>query len=773
MASQGSRKTLLKILFGNFKRRLLHLSRTAADASAVQITCDCSPATPHNPTLRFFQVLIYVLTGIGFSMLVLAAQISTTVSVIFALFYAASFRPDASKFCLSCRQSKLLTWAYLPIFILDTFVFSRSFIPATLHLILFVQLVKIYQPKQNRDYFYLLILSFLQVLAASSLTIDLPFLILFVAYIFVCLSALITFEMERSSEEAGHTLQNQQGTQVSTQSHGFFLMRSRHPALKSVGMVSAASLVMILLLGVVFFFAIPRFGSGYFHRMAQRSSVLSGFSDTIRLGGIGMIQLDPSVVMRVRVAGDSSPLKNARWRGTTLDHFDGRSWSKTTGGATVSYPFGRDFRLNPDSGPGTRVSYQVLLEPSSASYLFTVDRITRLQGNLSPVSRDPSDDTVMARPHPFRRLTYQAESLLFRPEEAHPPHLGRPPTEQQAYLQLPTLDARMWELAVRLSANATGIEEKARNIEHYLQSNFSYSLDPSQLQRPQPLTAFLLESKRGHCEYFASSMVVLLRTLGIPARIVNGFQAGEYNDIAGDYVVRGSNAHSWVEVLDPEKGWRAFDPTPPTPPSRARNPLLTTLNNYLDTFELLWTEWVVGYDDVMQISLFRDLQEKTSRWTAMGRRGLSEWLVVFQQRFRSLVALGMAHPGQSVAGALLTLLTLAVAAVLLTTGFQQIRRLYWLRRSLQSGQICLSVRFYRECLDFLRAQGKGKPPHLTPSEFAAAFPANGIGAQVQELTRIYNLARFGGEVLQELEIRRAHQLLREIRLHCREPERLP
>jgi protein-glutamine gamma-glutamyltransferase len=730
----------------------------------MNIAYDRSAAIPHNPTPSFFRVLIYVLTGIGFSMLAVAAQISPPISVLFVLFYAASFHPGlSSKFRLSYRQANLLTWAYLPLFVLDTFVFSRSFIPATLHLILFVQLVKIYQPKQDRDYCYLLILSFLQVLAASSLTIDLPFLILFVVYIFVCLSALMTFEMKRSSEMASPP-RNEQGTQDSAPSQSFLLMTSRHPAIKSIGMVSAASLVSILLLGAVLFFAIPRFGAGYFHRVAQGASVLSGFSDSIRLGGIGAIQLDPTVVMRVRVAGDSRALKNARWRGVTLDHFDGRSWSKRARSATVSYPFGRDFRLNPDSGPGTRVSYQVLLEPSPARYLFTVDRITCLQGNLSPVTRDPSDDTVMARPHPFRRLTYQGESLLSRTDEAYPPHPGLSGAEQQAYLQLPTLDARLLELALRLSTNATGIEEKASNIEHYLQKNFSYSLDPVQLQTPQPLTAFLLESKRGHCEYFASSMVVLLRILRIPARIVNGFQAGEYNDVGGDYIIRGCDAHSWVEVFVPEKGWRAFDPTPPSPPSRARNPLLTTFNNYLDTFELLWTEWVVGYDDAMQISLFRDLQQKTSRWTTEGRQVLLGATIGLQRGLRSLLSLGMIYPSQPTTGVLLSLSTLAVAAVLLTIGLRRVHRLYWLRRSPRS---CLPVRFYGECLDSLSAQGKGKLPHVTPSEFAAAFPANGIGAQIQELTRIYNLARFGGEPVQELEIRRAYQLLRMIRLHCR------
>jgi protein-glutamine gamma-glutamyltransferase len=734
----------------------------------MNIAYDRSAGIPPNPTPGFFRVLIYVQTGIGFSMLAVAGQISLPISVLFVLFYAASFHPDFSfKFRLSYRQANLLTWAYLPLFVLDTFVFSRSFIPATLHLILFVQLVKIYQPKQDRDYFYLLILSFLQVLAASSLTIDLPFLILFVVYIFVCLSALITFEMKRSSERASPPLRNEQGTQGSAPSQSFLLMTSRHPAIKSIGIVSAASLVGILLLGAVLFFAIPRFGAGYFHRGAPGASVLSGFSDSIRLGGIGAIQLDPTVVMRVRVAGDSRPLKNARWRGVTLDHFDGRSWSKRARSATISYPFGRDFTLNPDSGPGTRVSYQVLLEPSPARYLFTVDRITRLQGNLSPVTRDPSDDTVMARPHPFRRLTYQGESILSRIDEAYPPHPGLSWAEQQAYLQLPTLDARLLKLALRLSTNATGIEEKASSIEHYLQKNFSYSLDPLQLQTPQPLTAFLLESKRGHCEYFASSMVVLLRILRIPARIVNGFQAGEYNDIGGDYIIRGRDAHSWVEVFVPEKGWRRFDPTPPSPPSRARNPLLTTFNNYLDTFELLWTEWVVGYDDAVQISLFRDLQQKTSRWTTEGRQVLWRATIGLQQGLRSLLSLGMIYPSQSTARVLLTLSTLAVAAVLLTIGLRRVHRLYWLRRSPRS---CLPVRFYGECLDSLSAQGKGKLPHVTPLEFAAAFPANGIGTQIQELTRIYNLARFGGEPVQELEIRRAYQLLRVIRLHCRRRE---
>ncbi len=113
-----------------------------------------------------------------------------------------------------------------------------------------------------------------------------------------------------------------------------------------------------------------------------------------------------------------------------------------------------------------------------------------------------------------------------------------------------------------------------------------------------PLANFLFERKQGHCEYFASSMAVMLRTLHIPSRVVNGFVSDEFNDLTGNYVVRARNAHAWVEAYFPGYGWVTFDPTPDsasgTPEGWGRAML------YLDAASSFWREWVVSYDSSHQ-----------------------------------------------------------------------------------------------------------------------------------------------------------------------------
>ena len=104
--------------------------------------------------------------------------------------------------------------------------------------------------------------------------------------------------------------------------------------------------------------------------------------------------------------------------------------------------------------------------------------------------------------------------------------------------------------------------DKAVAIERFLRSRYAYTLKLSGKPGDDPLAHFLFETHAGHCEYFASAMTIMLRTLGIPSREVNGFLPGEYNDLAGDYIVRASDAHSWVEVYFPGTGWVTFDPTP-------------------------------------------------------------------------------------------------------------------------------------------------------------------------------------------------------------------
>ena len=113
-----------------------------------------------------------------------------------------------------------------------------------------------------------------------------------------------------------------------------------------------------------------------------------------------------------------------------------------------------------------------------------------------------------------------------------------------------------------MTAGAETPAQRARAIEGHLRQDYGYTLELLSKPVDDPLAYFLFVRKKGHCEYFASSMAVMLRTLGIPARVVNGFRGGEYNDLTGSYIVREKDAHSWVEAYFPEYGWVTFDPTP-------------------------------------------------------------------------------------------------------------------------------------------------------------------------------------------------------------------
>src|SRR4030095_3683399 len=257
-------------------------------------------------------------------------------------------------------------------------------------------------------------------------------------------------------------------------------------------------------------------------------------------------------------------------------------------------------------------------------------------------------------------------------------------------------------------------------VEKYLQTNYIYTLDQAQLDSPQPLAAFLLQTRRGHCEYFASSMVVLLRALNVPARIVNGFQAGEYNEIGENYVIRGRDAHSWVEVWIQGTGWITFDPTPASAEPLLRSHLSIVLGNYLDAFELFWAEWVVGYDDVIQVSLFRDLQEKAAQLSGMRQRKLYRSVVGLQQKLQAVRASIVQTVRESPASILIYAAVVFILGILFFAARQAQRRLS-MKRSMRTNPARLAVRFYGDFLTLAANYGNPKPAAATPNEFAATF----------------------------------------------------
>ena len=343
--------------------------------------------------LRFFHGSTCLLVVVGFSMIAITDQISHLACWLFLAGYITSLVPRVNlRLQLTPRQSNWATRLYALFFAADIFLMSRSFVPATLHLVLFVLVVKLYQPKTNRDYFQIILLSFLLVVAASSLTISLYFLVLLTLFLLVSTATLISFEMLRHlGGHLPHAMQERSRSEGEPITAlvvvpGEVLQRR---VLLHISLVSALCLVFILSFGGILFFAIPRIGVGFFQRSAGQKLVLSGFSDHVRLGAIGAIQLDNAVVMRVKIDGNPTAYHNVKWRGVAVDYFDGRAWSKGVRGPILEFTTGKEFRLRTSPVRGPRVYYQVLLEPASSNYLFSMDRVLWVGGNLCPLRHDP------------------------------------------------------------------------------------------------------------------------------------------------------------------------------------------------------------------------------------------------------------------------------------------------------------------------------------------------------------------------------------------------
>jgi hypothetical protein len=276
-------------------------------------------------------------------------------------------------------------------------------------------------------------------------------------------------------------------------------------------------------------------------------------------------------------------------------------------------------------------------------------------------------------------------------------------------------------------------EERARALERRLRRDYGYTLELLPARVADPLATFLFVRKKGHCEYFASAMAVMLRTLGIPSRVATGFLSGVYNPMTGWQVVRASDAHSWVEAWLPRRGWVTFDPTP-ADPQPAASGVWNRASLLLDAADLFWQDWVVGYDFERQITLAARMQEsgRSLRFAWLGDAGAQ-------------MDAGM-RAVRGNATSILTVFALGALAILFGPGLLRKLRAHLRVRRAQRGeaQVSDATMLYERMLLALERRGLQKPPWSTPAEFARVLPASELAMLVEDLTAAYNEFRFGG-----------------------------
>ncbi|HXW15770.1 MAG TPA: DUF3488 and transglutaminase-like domain-containing protein, partial [Terriglobia bacterium] len=555
---------------------------------------------PASVAEKFFQGSLYLLLVMGFCALAGTTRLDalSVVLVAVALLLRGYHLLRRRTVVIPVRWTNLLTLIYFAFYAVDYFLLSQSFVSATVHMVLFIMVIKIFSVQRDRDLLYLAVLSFLMVLAAAVLTADTVFLFTFCLFMLTAMATFVSMEMRRSEREAKIIAI-------------FPVNENRfNRSLYAVAGLLAISTVAV---GVVIFFVLPRMAmGGYLQSVGAQTDFVSGFSDSVNLGGIGRIQQSNAPVMHVQVLHGVLP-PDVKWRGLSLSDFDGRRWSNPSPELSLVLPMHNapvdlwPLRLN--NTPVYSIShretlgYRVILEPIGSYIFFLASTPMEVGGPYYQVSVS-AGGSVIKSDGPRSIDVYEGEADTTDPTALvlNSNSQNYPPGVKMAYLGLPAqLDRRIPALARTITAPATSNYARAKAIESYLRKNLGYTLElPG--NEADPLAHFLFERKQGHCEYFASSMAIMLRTLKIPARVVNGFRGGEYNDVNQTYIVRARDAHSWVEVYFPENGWVTFDPTPSLG-ARADSDVSSRLALYLDALHEMWREWIINYDFNRQLRL--------------------------------------------------------------------------------------------------------------------------------------------------------------------------
>jgi hypothetical protein len=684
---------------------------------------------------RYFQVSLYLLVLTGFGTLAGTGTVDapTVVLVGIALLIRGYLLSKRSDYQMPTRWTNYLTLAYVAFFLADYTMLTRSFLTATVHLILFGMVIRIFSVHKERDYYMLSVLAFMMVLAAAVLTVNSGFLFAFAGFMLMAVVTFVLMEMRRSCQTANIPAR-EPGDPATYRRMAFFLAGT-----------SPALVVLILFGASAIFFLLPRMSAGYLGSFASGNEMSTGFSDRVQLGSIGQIQQSRSVVMHIQIEGDSRGAFDLKWRGVALSHFDGRVWSNPA----EQHPIARQadgrfslWRDNPSVGSrrARPVHYRVLMEPIGTNMFFVASKPRFLTGAYRILGTDRVGAIYNLDPNHSISL-YDVDSDIAEPRPQELESLTAPnPPEMQEYLRVPDdLDPRISALAKQITGASTNAYDRSTTIERYLMTQFGYTLELPRVPPKDPLAEFLFVRKRGHCEYFASSMAIMLRTLNIPSRVVNGFRTSEFNDVTGNYVVRASSAHSWVEAYFPGYGWVTFDPTPGGALDGATG--WDRIGLYVDAMASFWREWVINYDTSHQKALGEDAM-RGSRSFLEGMRDRAEgWYDRMLGRARRAQRVFSQSPGRWSG----VVVVMGVVLIVLVN-FRHLRR--WMNeRKLavhpEAAPSRAAALWYQRMLKWVSKRGWKKTDVQTPQEFLTCIEDPFTRKQVEAFTQAYEAARFG------------------------------
>lgn len=542
---------------------------------------------------------------------------------------------------------------------------------------------------------------------------------------------------------------------------------------------------------------------------------LSAFDEAVEFGNFEKIQLDPSVAMYVRPDSTEQRPDHVRMRGVSLDEFDGRRWRRSTSpqqfrdqtvvfdamsrrqyaaqSFTViqpphitNYLFANTLpeSLKLDFSDGhiyydRNANSAWLPQVYSKEIQYKTQSRVETTDNRSDPAREPTwvDDyrEFVSDPKKLDEETKKVEVAPVEDDKVSKPGLMATFTlnalqnllpskayQLQKYNIIayyknklltvpPSLNTpRMKGLATELTAEKNTPFEKAVAVEQYLRTRFSYTLEPK--AQGNYIEDFLFNTKQGHCEYFATSMVMLLRLAGIPSRIVNGFYCVEWNDIGeGHFTVRQRDAHSWVEAYFERYGWMTFDPTPAVGVGRPweQNAFMMHMNRLIDGLKVQWYRYIIDYSFSDQQGIVRGMLKARNQFAGL-----------LQNLRQTRADLGIKTDAALGGITFVVIIGLIGLVVLLAKFISMVRRRL---KPLERKRTTPVIRYYQEILHLLQKRGHRRKPAETPREFAAHLSTDEQLALFAPITEMYYENRFSGTEPTEEQLERVRQFVRELK----------
>lgn len=399
--------------------------------------------------------------------------------------------------------------------------------------------------------------------------------------------------------------------------------------IRNLGKISGVALLQALPIMLILFFLFPRL-SGPLWAMPSQAEAGMGIDDEMIPGSMAGLFGFEEIAFRVDFEGTTPPLNQMYWRGLVLSEFDGVAWK-----------IGVESPLRSDNYPNGTPTYQyrVQLEPHNRRWIF----------GLEDLIEPPKEKIYLFNNNTWRQSQRVTQRLLYSAQAYQLDYTGVELSQWQRQLntQLPDDgNEQTKEWAIEEYQKVGDPEEFVRYVlSHIRQQNYHYTLIPEVIEQ-NVIDGFWLGTREGYCEHYSSAFVFIMRAAGIPARVVTGYQGGEYNPYGDYYIIRQKDAHAWTEVWLEGEGWRRVDPTAAVHPSRVDDSLLnqtssrddwftdfdslTTTDSELarslwqqislrwDAMQSFWNESLMGYDKDMQFSWLSKMGINNNQWRYLG-----------------------------------------------------------------------------------------------------------------------------------------------------------